>query len=107
PLRRARRRRDRPCYSRRARRVAPIATLVGVAEILERGERLLRVLPLAQLVRVETAALHEEKQIARDMADGAQLAAVAVAHAQQPRERVAPAVAELREVDLDARHALE
>ena len=74
---------------------------------LERGERLVRVLAFAQLVGVEAAALEEEKEVARDVADRAQLAAVAIARAQEPRGGVAAAVAELREIHFDARNTLE
>src|SRR5687767_4050284 len=87
--------------------LSAVAALVGVAEILEAGERLVRVLALAQLEGVEAAAFHEEQEVARDVADRAQLATVAAALAQQARERIAAAVAELREVHLDARHALQ
>src|SRR5262245_15900678 len=42
--------------------------LVGLAEVLERGERLVRVLALPQLEGIEAAAFQEEQEIPRDMA---------------------------------------
>src|SRR5690348_12719760 len=80
--------------------------LIGLAEVPEGGERLLRILALAQQVGIEAAALHVEKQVARDLPYRAQLAPVAVALAQQARDRIAAPVAELREIHLDARHAV-
>src|SRR5205814_3509058 len=48
-----------------------------------------------------------EQQVAGDLADRAQLARVAVALAQQARDRVAAPVAELREIDRDDLEARE
>src|SRR5437773_6247271 len=81
--------------------------LVGLAEVVERGERLFRVLAVAQQESVEAAAFQVEEVVAPDLAHGAQLAPVAVALAQQPRDREAAAVAELGEVHFDARDAAE
>src|ERR1700740_280664 len=81
--------------------------LVGLAEVVERGERLFGVLVVAQQESVEAAALQVEQVVAPDLAHGAQLALVAVALAQPPRDREAAAVAELGEVHLDARGAAE
>src|SRR5262249_62345320 len=81
--------------------------LVEDRESRESGERLVRVLALAQLEGVKPDALQEVQVIARDVSDSAQLALVAVAAAQQPGDGKAAPVAELREVDLDARRAVE
>src|SRR5205807_8476227 len=81
--------------------------LVGLAEIAERGERLFGVLALAQQESVEAAALQVVEVVASDLAHGAQLAPVAIALAQEPRDREPPAVAELGEVHFDARDAPE
>src|SRR5262245_32880339 len=82
-------------------------TLVGNRERLEGSERFRRILALAQLEGVEADALHVVEVVARDLADGAQLAPVAVAGAQQLRDRVAATVAELGEAHLDPRRARE
>src|SRR6267378_1093110 len=71
------------------------------------GERLFRVLAVAQQESVEAAALQVVEVVAPDLAHRAQLALVAVALAQQPRDRKPPAVAELGEVHFDTRDALE
>src|SRR5687768_1227672 len=75
--------------------------LVGRRELLEGREGFGGVFALAQLEGVEAHALHEEQVVARELAHGAQLALIAVARAQQARERVAAAVAELGEVNFN------
>src|SRR5438874_13783355 len=65
----------------------------------------MRVFARAQLEGVEAAALEKKQVIARNVAHRAQLALVAVALAQQPADREAAAVAELREMHLHPRHA--
>ena len=57
--------------------------LVGLAEVAEPGERLLRVLALAQREGVEAAAREEDELVAEDVAERAQLAPPAVALPQQ------------------------
>src|SRR3989475_11405007 len=82
-------------------------SLVGLAEVVERGERLFGVLAVAQQESVEAAALQVVELVAPDLAHRPQLAPVAVALAQQPRDREPAAVAELGEVHFDARDAAE
>src|SRR5204863_7229116 len=81
--------------------------LVGLAEIVEGGERFVGIFTLAQLEGIEADALHEEEVVARDLTHGAHLPLVAITLAKDARNREAAAVAELGEVDLDARHAGE
>src|SRR5262245_1252572 len=72
--------------------------LVRLAEHAEARERFQGALALAQLERVVAAARQEMELVAEDVADRPQLAAVAVALAQQAPERESASIAESLEI---------
>src|ERR1043166_3721537 len=82
-------------------------SLVRFAEIVEAPQRVLDVLVGARGEGVKAAAHEIEQLVLPNVADGAQLAAITEARAQQRGERIAAAVDEAREVDRDEREAID
>ena len=84
-------------------RHARMRELVAVAEHGEPGERVVGTAIVTDRERVEAALRKVIQLVALNVADRAQFAGEAEALAQQPRDRIAATVGELRKIDRDQR----